>query len=56
MNKQNEIRRPNTEKKAPLRLMAVGRRVKNGWLIRTDLERYQSENGAADQKNDSAAA
>ncbi|MFP6665463.1 MAG: hypothetical protein VCC00_14825 [Deltaproteobacteria bacterium] len=55
MNKLNEIRRPNTANKAPRRLIAVGRRVKDGWLIRTDLNRFQAANVEASKNNTAAA-
>jgi hypothetical protein len=56
MNKHSEIRRPNTENKPSRRLMAVGRRVKDGWLIRTDLNRFQTATATAASKNNPAAA
>ena len=43
MNMKQETRRPNAETPAPRRLMAVGRKVKDGWLIRTNFSKYQTE-------------
>ena len=49
-------RRPNTEEQPKRRVMAVGRRVKDGWLIRTNLQRYQEENETPVADDGSAAA
>ena len=57
MNMDKENRRPNAETPAPRRrLMAVGRKVKDGWLIRTNFSKYQSEQGLDSSKDGSAAA
>ena len=56
MKMKQETRRPNAETPAPRRLMAVGRKVKDGWLIRTDFSKYQSEQQIEQKKDDSAAA
>ena len=52
MKMTQETRRPNSATPAPRRLLAVGRKVKDGWLIRTDFAKYQAEQ----KKNGSAAA
>ncbi len=56
MNTKQETRRPNATTPAPRRLMAVGRKVKDGWLIRTDFSKYQSEQQIDSKKDDTAAA
>jgi len=56
MNTKQETRRPNAATPAPRRLMAVGRKVKDGWLIRTDFSKYQSEQQIDSKKDDTAAA
>ena len=56
MNTKQEPRRPNATTPAPRRLMAVGRKVKDGWLIRTDFSKYQSEQQIDSKKDDTAAA
>lgn len=56
MNLKQETRRPNAETPAPRRLLAVGRKVKDGWLIRTNFSKYQSEQKLEQRKDGSAAA
>ncbi|MDG1960504.1 MAG: hypothetical protein P8K76_07190 [Candidatus Binatia bacterium] len=56
MNMKEETRRPNAETPAPRRLMAVGRKVKDGWLIRTNFSKYQTEQQSEQKKDGSAAA
>lgn len=56
MQESKKNRRPNNEEQPQRRVMAVGRRVKDGWLIRTNLQRYQDEREAAQADDGSAAA
>ena len=56
INTKQETRRPNAATPAPRRLMAVGRKVKDGWLIRNDFSKYQSEQQVDSKKSDNAAA